>query len=87
MKCRRVDSTRFELHDSSLQKSTRLTGSQVARHLEIFCYLLERVRDEMSASRLHSTRVARFVTAKVDSSHLKSGRKTLKNISLYALRG
>ena len=36
MKCRRVDSTRLEFHDSSRQKSTRLTGSQVTRHLEIF---------------------------------------------------
>ena len=36
MKCRRVDSTRLELHGSSRQKSTRLTGSQVTRHLEIF---------------------------------------------------
>ena len=44
MKCRRVDSTRLELHDPSRQKSTRLTGSQVARHLEIFRYVLERVR-------------------------------------------
>ena len=44
MKCRRVDSTRLELHDPSRQKSTRLTGSQVARHLEIFRYVLKRVR-------------------------------------------
>ena len=44
MKCRQVDSTRLELHDSSWQKSTRLTGSQVARHLEIFRYMLKRVR-------------------------------------------
>ena len=44
MKCRRVDSTRLELHDSSRQKSTRLTGSQVARHLEILRYMLERVK-------------------------------------------
>ena len=44
MKCRRIDSTRFELHDPSRQKSTRLTGSQDARHLEIFRYMLERVR-------------------------------------------
>ena len=34
----------------------------------------------MSASRLHSTRVARLVTVKVDSSHRKSGRKTLRDI-------
>ena len=38
----------------------------------------------MSACRLHSTRVARLVTAKVDSSELKSGRETLRNISRYA---
>ena len=44
MKCRRVGSTRLELHVSSQQKSTRVTGSKVARHLEIFCYVLERVR-------------------------------------------
>ena len=44
MKCRRVDSTRLELHDASRQKSTRLTGSQVARLLEIFQDMLERVR-------------------------------------------
>ena len=37
----------------------------------------------MSVGRLHSTRVARLVTAKVDSSHRKSGRKTLRNILLY----
>ena len=84
MKCRRVDSTRLELHDSSWQKSTRLTGSQVARRLEIFRYLLERVRVWNVKSRLHSTRVARLVMAKVDSSHRKSGRKTLRNISISA---
>ena len=44
MKCWRVDSTRLELHDSSRQKSTRLTGSQVAKHLEIFQDMLEWVR-------------------------------------------
>ena len=44
MKCRRVDSTQLELHDSSWQKSTRLTGSQVARLLEIFRYMFERMR-------------------------------------------
>ena len=44
MKCRRVDSTRLELQDSSWQKSTRVTGSQVARHLEIFRYMLKRMR-------------------------------------------
>ena len=44
MKCRRVDSTRLELHDQSRQKSTRLTGSQDAKHLEIFQDMLERVR-------------------------------------------
>ena len=38
----------------------------------------------MSASRLHSTQVARLVTAKVDSSDWKSGRETLRNISRYA---
>ena len=37
----------------------------------------------MSVSRLHSTRVARLVMAKVDSSQRKSGRKTLRDISLY----
>ena len=37
----------------------------------------------MSASRLHSARVARLVTTKVDSSDWKSDRKTLRNISLY----
>ena len=44
MKCRRVDSTRLELHDSSRQKSTRLTGSQVAKHLELFQDMLEWAR-------------------------------------------
>ena len=38
----------------------------------------------MSANRFHSTRVARLVMPKVDSSHRKSGRKTLRNISLAA---
>ena len=38
----------------------------------------------MSVSQLHSTRVARLVTAKVDSFQRKSGRKTLRDISLYA---
>ena len=41
----------------------------------------------MSASRLHSTRVARLVTVIVDSFHRKSGRKTLRNISVYASEG
>ena len=44
MKCRRVDSTRLELHNSSRQKSTRLTGSQVAKHLERFQDMLEWLR-------------------------------------------
>ena len=44
MRCRRVNSTRLELHDSSRQKSIRLSGSQVARLLEIFRYMLERVK-------------------------------------------
>ena len=44
MKCWRVDSTRLELHDSSRQKSTRLTGSQDAKHLAIFQDMLEWVR-------------------------------------------
>ena len=44
MKCQQIDSTRFKLHDPSRQKSTHLTGSQVARHLEIFRDVFERVR-------------------------------------------
>ena len=112
MKCWRVDSTRLELHDSSRQKLTRLTGSQVARYLEIFKYIPQRERGwnvgvrldssctthhgksrlvwpevrsqdtfdicategggggEMLANQLNSTWVARFVTAKVDSSSI-----------------
>ena len=41
----------------------------------------------MSASRLHLTRVARLVTVIVDSSHWKSGHKTLRNISIFASEG
>ena len=38
----------------------------------------------MSASRLHSARVARLVMTKVDSSDWKLGRETLRNILRYA---
>ena len=38
----------------------------------------------MSASRLHSTRVAQPVTGIGDSSQRKSGRETLRKISISA---
>ena len=41
----------------------------------------------MLVSRLHSTQVARLITVIVDASHRKSGRKTLRNISVCASEG
>ena len=71
MKRQRVDSTRLELHDSSRQKSIRLTGSQDAKHLEIFQDMLEWVRiwnvgestplDSSCTTRLTRSQVARHL--------------------------
>ena len=76
MKCRRIDSARFELHDPSRQKSTRLTGSQVARHLEI------REGEGMKCRRVGSTRLELHVSSQQKSTRV-TGSKVARHLEIF----